>query len=354
MDLVVNSEFRKVYANKKVFLTGHTGFKGSWMLKWLSSLGAEIKGFALAPENTTDLYHLIDGDKLCDSIIANINDFEKLKKEIVDFKPDFVFHFAAQALVRQSYNDSLETFETNVMGTANVLEAIKYLKKECVCIFITTDKVYENIEKDYAYVENDKLGGYDPYSASKAAAEIIISSYRQSFFNPENFDVHLKSIASARAGNVIGGGDWSKDRLIPDIVKALQAKEKIELRNPNSVRPWQHVLEPLSGYLQLGLKLKENPKDYSRAWNFGPFTEDKLTVEEFTKTAIALFGYGDYFISKNINQPHEANLLQLDINDSISKLGWKPKWNSRVAVEKTINWYLGKQTIEEQLTSYCQ
>jgi CDP-glucose 4,6-dehydratase len=328
-----------IYKNKKVFLTGHTGFKGSWMLAWLHKLGATVKGFSLAPENTYDLYYSINGDSLCESIIADIRNKNKLETEIISFQPDFIFHLAAQPLVRLSYEIPSETFEVNAVGTAHVLDAVRKLQKECTVILITTDKVYENIEWHYPYRENDRLGGYDPYSASKACAEIVINSYRNSFFNINQINEHKKGIASARAGNVIGGGDWAKDRIIPDIVKALHKNESIIVRNPKSIRPWQHVLEPIAGYLHLGLKLSDNPQKYAEAWNFGPFSEDNLLVEDLVKKAIDIWGRGDYNTPNLLNQPHEAGLLKLDINKSVNELLWKPKWSAKQAIEKTLNWY---------------
>jgi CDP-glucose 4,6-dehydratase len=331
--------FTNTYQNKNVFVTGHTGFKGSWLISWLHLLGARVKGYALAPQHEKDIYNLIEGDTLCENVTADIRDHNRLQQEICSFEPDFIFHLAAQPLVRLSYEIPTETFDINVMGTVNVLEAARLLDKPCCVICITTDKVYENQEWHYPYRENDRLGGYDPYSASKAAAEVVISSYRSSFFNPETYAKHQKTIASARAGNVIGGGDWSKDRIIPDIVRALQAKETIMVRSPKAVRPWQHVLEPLSGYLMLGAKMSENPTKYAQAWNFGPYIQDTLTVEELVQMAIQQFGYGKYETPTLTEQPHEAGLLKLDITKSIEELGWKPKWDARQAVEKTIEWY---------------
>jgi CDP-glucose 4,6-dehydratase len=331
--------FENTYKGKKVLLTGHTGFKGSWMLAWLHQLGAEVKGYALQPENENDLYNLINGDSLCLSVIADIRHKEKIKEEVLSFQPDFIFHFAAQPLVRQSYKEPLYTFEVNVTGTVNLLDAIKELNKPCAAVIITTDKVYENIEQHYAYKEEDKLGGYDPYSASKAAAEIVVSSYRNSFFNPVKYAEHKKAIASARAGNVIGGGDRAKDRIIPDIIRGIEMNEAVIVRNPQSVRPWQHVLEPLSGYLLLGKKLAEQPPLFSSAWNLGPFTDDVLTVKEVVEKAINVFGRGSYSTSLQTNQPHEATLLQLDITKAQHELGWQSKLNSKQAIEWTMQWY---------------
>jgi len=351
-----SSIFEHTYNRKKVFLTGHTGFKGAWLLNWLHQLGAEVKGYALDPDEKKSLYNVIKGNSLCNSVIADIRNKELLIKEINDFQPDFIFHLAAQPLVRLSYEIPSETFEVNAIGTAHVLDAVRILEKPCSVILITTDKVYENMEWHYPYRETDRLGGYDPYSASKACAEIVISSYRNSFFNPNNFEQHKKSIASARAGNVIGGGDWAKDRIIPDIVSALSNNQDIIVRNPNAIRPWQHVLEPLSGYLLLGSKMVENPILYSGAWNFGPNVEDNLTVGELVAIAIKIWGEG---ASKNPNlknEPHEAKLLKLDINKAVNELNWKPKLNATQAIKWTFEYYKneknGLETINKQIKEY--
>jgi CDP-glucose 4,6-dehydratase len=332
-------ELQKNYKGKKVFLTGHTGFKGAWMLKTLSLLGAEVKGYALAPQTQDDLFHLINGDAICTSVIADLRDKKRLEEEIVSFQPDFVLHLAAQPLVRLSYEIPAETFEVNVIGTANVLDAVRLLDKKCNVVLITTDKVYHNNEWIYPYRENDRLGGYDPYSASKACAELLIDSYRNSFFNIKKHDIHQKAIAVARAGNVIGGGDWSKDRLIPDVAKAFAFEKPVVIRNPNSVRPWQHVLEPVMGYLLLGANLAVEPVRFSQAYNFGPHLSDALPVEEMLKLAIASWGKGNYIIEKVEGQPHEAGLLKLDISKAISELKWQPKMNAPQAVSMTMDWY---------------
>lgn len=336
------------YFGKRVFLTGHTGFKGSWLLKIFSILGANVKGYALLPQNDFDLYNILNGDSLCDSTIADIREKEKLQRAIIDFQPDYVFHLAAQPLVRLSYNAPVDTFEVNAIGTANLLNCIQLLDKACQVILITTDKVYHNYEWVYPYRETDQLGGYDPYSASKACAEIIISSFRNSFFNIEKYSEHQKVFAVARAGNVIGGGDWSNDRLVPDIVRALSNSKTIHIRNPYAVRPWQHVLEPLVGYLILGSKLAENPKYYSGAFNFGPQLQDTFPVVEMVKNAIKIWGNGNYEIAQIVDQPHEAGLLKLDISKANADLNWKPQLNAHHAIENTIQWYkhyLSKQDI---------
>ena len=342
MEDMVASLFQKlqqVYKGKKVFLTGHTGFKGAWMLKTLSLLGADVKGYALEPQTKDDLFYLINGEQICDSVIADLRDKQRLQKEIVDFQPDFVFHLAAQPLVRLSYEIPAETFEVSAIGTANVLDAVRLLEKKCDVVLITTDKVYHNNEWIYPYRENDRLGGYDPYSASKACAELVIDSYRNSFFNVKNYNQHQKGIAVARAGNVIGGGDWSKDRLIPDIAKAFAVEKPVVIRNPQSVRPWQHVLEPVIGYLLLGANLAIEPLKFSQAYNFGPHLSDALPVEEMLKLAIASWGKGDYKVESIEGQPHEAGLLKLDISKAITDLKWQPKMNAQQAVSMTMDWY---------------
>lgn len=338
-NLVMNNNSFNYYKDKKVFVTGHTGFKGAWLIAWLHLLGADIKGYALPPEDEECLFNIVKNKFPFQHIEADIRNKPLLEKEMIDFQPDFVFHLAAQALVRRSYQIPAETFEVNTTGTANMLEAVSRLDKKCTVVTITTDKVYENIETDYLYKEDDRLGGYDPYSASKAAAEIVISSFRDSFFNLKNFSVHQKAIVSARAGNVIGGGDWSKDRIVPDIIRALKNDEKILVRNPQSVRPWQHVLEPLSGYLLVGMLADKDAAAYSGAYNFGPWPNDHVPVQTLVETAIQRWGDGEWINGYDANQPHEASLLQLSIEKAAHILGWKPKLNSKQAIEWTIDWY---------------
>jgi len=330
---------KSIYQGKKVFLTGHTGFKGSWLLKILSIAGANVKGYALSPNTKDDLFYLIHGDKICQSVIGDLRDSDKLYNAIFEFQPDFVFHLAAQPLVRLSYDIPAETFAVNAIGTANLLDGVRALQKKCDVVLITTDKVYHNNEWDYPYREIDRLGGYDPYSASKACAELVIDSYRNSFFNRKTHNQHQKAIAVGRAGNVIGGGDWSKDRLIPDIARALGKKEIITVRNPASIRPWQHVLEPLLGYLILGAKITEDPGKYTNAYNFGPNAEDALPVKQMVELAINCWGSGVYVSPEMLNQPHEAALLKLDISKTVNELGWKPQFNATEAVRFTIDWY---------------
>jgi len=332
-------QLTEIYKGKKIFLTGHTGFKGSWLLKIFSLLGADVTGYALKPDTEPNIFDVIKGSTLCNSITGDLRDRQQLKDAILSCNPDFVFHLAAQPLVRLSYAIPSETFEINAIGTANLLDAVLLLEKPCHVVCITTDKVYHNNEWEYPYRENDRLGGYDPYSASKACTELVIDSYRNSFFNVDSFNKHHKAIAVGRAGNVIGGGDWSKDRLIPDIVKALSKDETVEIRNPNSVRPWQHVFEPLFGYLLLGANLVTSPKKFSQAYNFGPNVNDTLPVSEMVNLAIDCWGNGRYNVNQDITQPHEAGLLKLDISKARAELNWQPKMSSKKAIEYTINWY---------------
>lgn len=353
-DMVSFVELKKAYEGKRVFLTGHTGFKGSWMLKLLNMIGAEVKGYSLAPKTEDDLYNLINGDDLSVSVIADIRDKRRLEQEVLSFDPDFIFHLAAQPLVRESYKRPIDTFEVNALGTACLLDAVRNLSKKCSVVMITTDKVYYNNEWEYPYREIDRLGGFDPYSASKACSELIIDSYRNSFFNLSELNSHKKGIAVARAGNVIGGGDWSPDRLIPDIVRSLINKETISLRNPNSVRPWQHVLEPIVGYLSLGLNLYNNPIQFSEAYNFGPESKDAISVEQLLKFAINIWGSGKYEIVKDRDQPHEAGLLKLDINKVAMKLSWRPKMDANLAVKLTLDWYLKFNAQRNDINKFTQ
>ncbi len=342
--MVTLSYLKNYFQGKKVFVTGHTGFKGSWMIQILNQLGAELKGYSLAPEHHYDLYPQIDGNSFCKSIIHDIRDSEKLQEEILNFEPDFIFHLAAQPIVLEGYRNPLYTFEVNTQGTANILNALRYYSKKCVLVCITTDKVYENNDEDTLFSEHHKLGGYDPYSASKAAAEIIISSYRNSFFNNNDFQIHQKSIASVRAGNVIGGGDYAPNRIIPDIVKAIQFDNPIILRNPHAIRPWQHVIEPLGAYLYLATKMVDEPKAFNSAYNIGPQESDVLTVEELTQIAIQTVGKGKVQIESNQKKLHEAATLMLNIAKIKQEIGWEPVYNSKTAIEKTINWYFDERS----------
>lgn len=348
----MNKLFEEKFRGKKVFITGHTGFKGAWLATWLQTLGAKVKGFSLEPEENS-LFLSISKKLNCETVFSDVRNKENLESEILNFKPDFIFHLAAQSLVRRSYTNPLETFETNILGTANLLYSLLKLKKECAAVIITTDKVYDNKEWIYPYRENDELGGYDPYSASKASAEIITGSMRKSFFHVDKLGEHKKAISTARAGNVIGGGDYAEDRIIPDIVRAIKNDKKIILRNPDSVRPWQHVLDPLSGYLLLAIKMSENAVKFSGSYNFGPALESNLSVKDLADTAVKFFGKGKIEISKDKNQPHEAGILRLDISKALLELGWSPKWDSKTAIEKTINWYKNSLVKDADIFELC-
>ncbi len=330
---------RKEYYGKKVFVTGHTGFKGSWFCSILSILGSKVKGYALAPEHDFDLYNLIKKDTNVESVFADIRDKERLEREIAEFKPDYVFHLAAQPLVLRSYSFPAETYDINVTGTANLLEGITKLTDRCDIVIVTTDKVYENRETEIYYKESDPLGGYDPYSSSKACTELLVSSFRQSFFHPEKLAKHKKTVATARAGNVIGGGDYNANRIIPDIITALQNNKPIQLRNPHAVRPWQHVLEPLTGYLHMAAHQRKSDGNYAAAYNFGPQAQDHLPVSELADTAIHYWGAGSWENLSKAEQPHEAGLLKLDISKVQKELGWQPKLKSKESIKWTIEWY---------------
>ena len=344
------SLFDSIYDGKKVLVTGHTGFKGSWLSLWLSELGAEVTGLSLPPEtehNHWNLLNLAIDDRRCD-----IRDVVSVEQIIKNIQPEMVFHLAAQPLVRRSYRDPLETWSTNVMGTANVLEACRHTPSVQAIVAITTDKCYENYELSRGYREDDRLGGYDPYSASKAGSELVAASYRRAFLDAEAGAL----LATARAGNVIGGGDWSEDRLIPDLIRAISEQKSLEIRSPNATRPWQHVLESLSGYLVLGQKLLMGYQDVAGPWNFGPEPEDNRTVSEVLKklnkdwTVIRWHETGT-------PQPHEASLLYLDSDKAHRKLNWQPVWNIDSTIEKTADWYkqwlqTGHVISKQQLAGY--
>lgn len=326
------------YKNKKVFVTGHTGFKGSWLCHYLESLGALHAGYALAPYTNPSHFDLLKPQGT--STIADLSDKEIFSQSICDFQPEIVFHLAAQPLVRESYKDPVNTYQSNVIGTLNLLEAIRECPSVKAVVIITTDKVYENKEWVHPYREEDRLGGYDLYSSSKACSEILVRSYQRSFFSLEDFQVkHDVLISTVRAGNVIGGGDWSTDRLIPDIVKAAATKGVTNLRNPRAVRPWQHVLDCLHGYLMLGERLLKKETAFADAWNFAPYSFESMTVEEVAHVAQSVWEDISIEFGKPKDNPHEANLLKLDNTKAISLLGWKPKWNTEQAIQKTIEWY---------------
>ncbi len=332
---------KKFFKNKKVFITGHTGFKGSWLTLMILTLGGEVIGYSLKPPTNPNLFEVLNLKKDIIHIEGDIRDRKFLKKSLKETKPDIVFHLAAQPLVRESYRNPIYTFETNVLGTLYLFEAVRESPSLRVVINVTSDKCYKNREWVYGYREIDPLGGKDPYSGSKACAEILTEVYNESFFNVKNYGkTHLVCLSSVRAGNVIGGGDWQKGRLIPDCVKALVIGKKIKIRHPKAVRPWQHVFEPLYGYLLLAKKMWEDPVKYRGAWNFGPFERDVARVEEVVKKVISFWGQGEYEVSQEeLERYPESTLLRLDISKAMFCLSWKPVWNLERALKETIAWY---------------
>ena len=343
-------QFSDVYRGKRILLTGHTGFKGSWLALWLTELGADVTGVSLPPETQPNHWDLLDLKN--EDHRADIRDFEVLSKIVAETKPEIVFHLAAQPLVRRSYRDPLETWSTNIMGTANILEACRHTSSVQAIVVITTDKCYENNEWPWGYREIDRLGGHDPYSASKAGAELVAASYRSAFFNTEKSPL----LATARAGNVIGGGDWSEDRLIPDLVRATTNKQSLEIRSPNATRPWQHVLESLSGYLLLGQKLLERNNDFAAPWNFGPEPEGNRAVAEMLNK-LSLYWPDMHWHMTEKAQPHEATLLYLDSSKARRQLQWRPVWNFDTTLAKTAEWYrawIEKESVvsRQQLAEY--
>lgn len=334
-------KLQEIYQDKKVFITGHTGFKGTWLGLWLQRLGAKVYGYSLAPYSNPNHFTLLQDCNHIHSHIADINDLQNLQKTLLEVKPDIIFHLAAQPLVRESYQDPQYTFQTNIMGTFNLLQSARNLKNLKAIINVTTDKVYENKEQIWAYRESDALGGYDPYSASKACSEIVTDSMRKSFFNLDNFGkTHQVLIATARSGNVIGGGDWSKDRLLVDLALSANSNQPAFIRSPKATRPWQHVLEPIYGYLLLGEKLLHREVAYATSFNFGPKSEDNLEVEKIIQIAKTQWGQINYVIQdNNPYNPHEAELLMLDPTKAQKLLKWHTIWNAQEAIEKTIDWY---------------
>lgn len=333
----MTSLFSGIYKNKTVLVTGHTGFKGSWLCFWLKQMGAKVVGYSLEAPTNPNHIELLDLDII--SIIGDIRDLNKLNEVFSEYKPDIVFHLAAQPLVRLSYENPIETYETNVIGTLKVFEASRINNVKAI-VNITSDKAYENKEWIWGYRENDPMGGYDPYSSSKGCADILATSYRNSFFNIKDYKkTHNTLIATCRAGNVIGGGDWAKDRLITDIMISVSLGKKVSIRNPKATRPWEHVLEPLSGYLHIGQKLLEEKVEFAEAWNFGPSDEGSITVEEVVKNVKKHWDKIDYEINRDPNQLHEANLLKLDCSKAHILLKWKDVWDSETTFEKTVKWY---------------
>ena len=340
MTLCSNIPNKEFWKGKNVLVTGHTGFKGSWLCLWLLKMGAKVSGISLDPESSKNHFDSLNIKREINHIICDIRNRENLKSHLKQINPEIIFHLAAQPLVLTSYEEPVETWEVNVLGTINLLDSIRTNKNECIAILITTDKVYQNKEWIHGYRENDRLGGYDPYSSSKAAAELAIKSWRSSFFNLEdkNPGNNFFAFSSARAGNVIGGGDWSKNRIIPDLVNALHEKKEIIIRNPSSTRPWQHVIEPLSGYLRLAEKLYENPTKYSTSYNFGPHINSNKTVQNLVEESLKEWP-GKFKFSQEKKVRHEAKMLNLVIEKAIKELEWEPFWDFGKTINKTISWY---------------
>ena len=327
------------WRGKKVFLTGHTGFKGSWLTLWLQALGARVTGFALAPDTSPNLFTLGRVEDGIESIIGDIRDRALLAKAMKAASPDIVIHMAAQPLVRESYVTPVETYETNVMGTVHVLDAIRQAPGVRSVVIVTTDKCYENREWEWGYRENEAMGGYDPYSSSKGCAELVTSAYRNSFFNPATYAKHGVAVASGRAGNVIGGGDWAADRLIPDIMRAISRGETVNIRNPHAIRPWQHVLEPLSGYLILAERLYTDGPRFADAWNFGPNDSDAQPVQAIVERLTSQWGDGARWSLDGGEHPHEATFLKLDCSKARARLGWRPRWDLNHTLDSIVAWY---------------
>jgi CDP-glucose 4,6-dehydratase len=339
------------WQGKRVFMTGHTGFKGGWLSLWLSSMGAKVTGYALAPNTTPSFYEVAGVESVMEKFfIADIRGLEKLRSAMTAANPEIVIHMAAQPLVRYSYANPVETYATNVMGTVNVLESIRGLDCVRATVVVTTDKCYENKEWVWGYRENEPMGGYDPYSNSKGCAELVTAAYRQSYFSDGAYEKHQHALASARAGNVIGGGDWSEDRLIPDALKAFEASQPLLIRNPLATRPWQHVLEPLSGYLVLAQALYQEGAKFASAWNFGPKDEDARTVKEVVDLLIKKSPLGARWTQDESEQPHEAHALKLDCSKADQLLGWRPRWSLETAVENIAEWqkaFLAKEDMQQ-------
>jgi CDP-glucose 4,6-dehydratase len=325
----------KFWAGKTVLVTGHTGFKGAWLALWLASLGARVAGYALKPPSDPSLWQLVEGKAGIDSTIADVRDRGRLSQTIRSFQPEIVFHLAAQSLVRPSYEDPVDTYATNVMGTVNLLEAVRHAAGIRAVVNVTSDKCYQNLETGQAYREDDPMGGRDPYSSSKGCAELVTMAYRASFFgNPD-----APAVASARAGNVIGGGDWAVDRIVPDMVRATAAGKAVLVRNPRAVRPWQHVLEPLCGYLQLAERLCSAPREFAEGWNFGSNEEDAVPVETIVASVARLWGPPASWTAAKGSHPHEANFLKLDSAKARTRLGWRTRLRLQTALEWTVEWY---------------
>ena len=327
------------WQGKRVLLTGHTGFKGSWLSLWLQSMGAQVVGYALAPPTNPSLFEVAEVGNGMTSIIGDIRDLERLRKVFVEHRPEIVIHMAAQPLVRYSYVEPVETYSTNVMGTVNLLEAVRSTDSVKAVVNVTSDKCYENREWVWGYRENEAMGGYDPYSNSKGCAELVTAAYRNSYFHPEQYKTHGVAIASGRAGNVIGGGDWAGDRLIPDIMRAISQGKPVNIRNPHAIRPWQHVLEPLSGYILLAQKLYEEGAAYAEGWNFGPNDEDAKPVQWIVEKLTEAWGEGASWVLDGGDHPHEAHYLKLDCSKAKARLDWHPRWHLDETLDKIVSWH---------------
>lgn len=345
--------YGNIYKDKTVLVTGHTGFKGSWLTIWLQMMGARVVGYSLEPSSDNGNFgacHL--SGRMFADVRGDVRDIDHLAATVKKFRPEMVFHLAAQALVRPSYESPRETFETNIMGTINVLDIMRRDENLRRAVMITSDKCYENVEQIWGYKETDRMGGQDPYSASKGAAELTIAAYRHSYFDPMKFDQHGKAVASVRAGNVIGGGDWSVNRLIPDCIRYIQADRPIEIRNPVATRPWEHVLEPLSGYLRVGQKLYEDPVKYATSFNFGPGLAANKTVLEVVRRLVEYYGRGTVIDASDPNALHENTLLNLDVTKAYTMLDWEARWNLTEAVQKTVDWYKEAQKSKD-MYDFC-
>lgn len=340
------------WKNKRVFLTGHTGFKGSWMSMWLKEMGAVLTGYSLNPPTSPSLFEDAEVALGMRSILGDVRDLDALLKAFHEAQPEIVIHMAAQPLVRESYKTPVDTYSINVMGTVNVLEAVRLTKGVRAVVIVTTDKCYENREWFWGYREDEAMGGYDPYSNSKGCAELVTSSYRRSYFHPDTYQNHKVAVASARAGNVIGGGDWADDRLIPDIMRAVMSKKKVCIRSPYATRPWQHVLEPVGGYLLLAERLYSEGGSYAEGWNIGPRSEDAKNVETVVKTICQVWGDDASFETDANPQPHEAGYLKLDISKIENRLGWHPVWPFDRTIRMTVEWYK-RYSMGENAASIC-
>jgi len=355
MGALVMADALRSYQGKRVFITGHTGFKGSWLAFLLFELGADVTGYALAPASTDNHFEQLGLRQMIRHVEGDVRDLDYLRRTMQEQAPEYVFHLAAQALVKHSYSDPVETFSTNVMGSVNLLEAVRATPEVRVLVYVTSDKCYENHEWIWGYRENDRLGGHDPYSASKAAAEIVFSAYWRSFLAKR---VALGA-ATTRAGNVIGGGDWAANRIVPDCIRAIRAGMPVALRNPSATRPWQHVLEPLSGYLLLGANLHADPERYSSPWNFGPSSTQCRTVGEVAGTIVSHFSCGEVVVPEGVKHQHEAQLLQLNCDKAHQALDWHPRWDVNQTLAATTHWYKAvmdgesaKQVTARQLREY--